>query len=415
MLSKKLVLCSCLALLLILALPCPPVQAQMPDFTVLEITDTLDKGTIGLANAGDGSGRLFVVVQTGEIQIWNGTQVLATPFLDIDALTNGGGEQGLLGLAFHPNYTSNGFFYVYYTDLAGDTVVARYSVSADPNVADGGSALRILGFNQTAGNHNGGDMHFGPDGYLYIASGDGGGNWCDSQDDGNLRGKMLRIDVDGDDFPGDPDANYAIPPDNPLVGVSGASEEIWAMGLRNPWRFSIDRANGDVLIGDVGEGAWEEFSRLPAGVGGLNLGWPWFEGEATFTNCAEPSGGPFAACDDAPFSCPFALLGRVADGACSAIGGYRYRGVDYPGLTGLYFYTDWCGGIVKAAREEGATWNSYDVSDQGFGVTGFGEDDNGEVYFVNGPTLYQITGEGFGLFTDGFESGDVSMWSSTTP
>ena len=395
----------------VLLLASSATHAQTPDFTVIEVTNSLDESTIGLASAGDGSGRLFAVVQSGLIQIWNGTSVLAQPFLDVSSLTNDGGERGLLGLAFHPNYSVNGYFFVYYTDLSGDSVIARYTVSGDPNVADSGSALRILGFPQTAGNHNGGDIHFGPDGYLYIASGDGGGNWCDAQDDGNLLGKLLRIDVDNDDFPADADANYAIPAGNPLVGVSGAREEIWTMGLRNPWRFSFDRLTGDVLIGDVGEGAWEEFDLLPAGVGGLNMGWPWFEGEDTFTSCAEPSGGPFTDCSDAPFSCPFTALSHSTDSACSAIGGYRYRGPEYPGLAGLYFYTDWCGGIVKAAREELSGWVSYDVSTQGFGVTGFGEDDNGELYFVNSGTLYQITGEGFGIFSDGFESGDVTAWS----
>ncbi|MCG8454703.1 MAG: PQQ-dependent sugar dehydrogenase, partial [Holophagales bacterium] len=284
------------------------------------------------------------------------------------------------------------------------------SVSGNPNVADSGSATTVLTFNQPAGNHNGGDLHFGPDGYLYIASGDGGFDWCNSQDDSTLLGKILRIDADGDDFPGDPDANYAIPAGNPLVGVPGAAEEIWIMGLRNPWRFSFDRANGEMFIGDVGEGAWEEFNRIPAGVGGMNMGWPWFEGEDLFSSCAAPSGGPFASCDDAPFTCPFTALGRTSDGACSAIGGYRYRGTEFPGLEGLYFYTDWCGGIVKAAREEGASWGVYDVSTQGFGVTGFGESEEGELFFVNSFDLFQIGGEGFGIFADGFESGNTSAW-----
>ncbi len=397
----------------LLALP-SPTQAQEPEFIVLEVTTTLDKGTVGLAHAGDGSGRLFVIVQSGLLEIWDGSQVLATPFLDISGITTSGGEQGLLGLAFHPDYGTNGFFYVYYSDLAGDSVVARYTVSGDPNIANSASAMRVLGFAQPAGNHNGGDLHFGPDGYLYISSGDGGAGACNSQDTSNLLGKILRIDVDGDDFPST-DSNYAIPADNPLVGVAGAAEEIWTLGVRNPWRFSFDRLNGDMFIGDVGEGTWEEFNRVPAGTAGVNLGWPWFEGPSIGTSCAEPSGGPFGSCDAGPFTCPITSLDHDGDGACSAIGGYRYRGAAYPGLEGLYFYTDWCGGIVKAAREQGPLWQSYDVSTQGFGVTSFGEDEDGELYFVNGPTLYQITGEGFGLFSDGFETGNTQEWTATAP
>ena len=393
-----------------------PTQSagQTYDVTPVVVTSSLDGSSIGLAHAGDGSGRIFVVAQNGLVQIWDGVEVLAQPFLDVSLLASDGGEQGLLGLAFHPEYSTNGFFFVNYTDNSGDTVVARYSVSANPNVADAGSALQILSFSQPAPNHNAGDMHFGDDGYLYISSGDGGGDWCNSQDDSNLLGKILRIDVDADDFPGDPDRNYAIPPDNPLVGVAGAAEEIWVMGLRNPWRFSFDRATGDLFIGDVGEGAWEEFSYLPVGSqAGSNLGWPWFEGVAAFSTCADPPGAPFTDCGDGPFTCPILDLHRD-DGACSGIGGYRYRGTQFPSLVGTYFFADWCQGRLHAGSEVDGTWTQYDLGFVGgFGPTGFGEDEDGELYYVNNFELLQITGTGPGLFGDGFESGDTSSWSVT--
>ncbi|MDA8020153.1 MAG: PQQ-dependent sugar dehydrogenase [Thermoanaerobaculia bacterium] len=393
-----------------------PMQSSAQDYDVtpMVVTDDLNSSSIGVTHAGDGSGRLFVVDQDGLIQIWDGAQVLAQPFLNISSLTSDGGEQGLLGLAFHPQYETNGFFYVNYTDNSGDTVVARYSVSGNPDIADGGSALQILTFTQPATNHNAGDMHFGPDGYLYISSGDGGANWCNSQDDGNLLGKILRIDVDNDDFPGDAGRNYAIPAGNPFIGVSGAAEEIWVMGLRNPWRFSFDRATGDMFIGDVGEGDWEEFDYLPAGgQAGTNMGWPWFEGVDSLNSCSDPPGSPFADCDDGPFTCPVLDLHRD-DGACSAIGGFRYRGSEYPSLRGTYFFADWCQGNLHAGVEDDGSWTSIDLGDIGaFGPTGFGEDESGELYYVNNFRLLQITGTGPALFTDGFESGNTASWSAT--
>ena len=396
-----------------------PVHSQVFDVVPVLVTDQLDSSSIGVTNAGDGSGRLFVTDREGHVQIWTGSVVLATPFLDISSLVSNGGEQGLLGLAFHPDYETNGFFFVYYTDLAGDTAIARYTVSAgDPNVANAASALPILSFSQPFSNHNAGDLHFGPDGYLYISSGDGGGDGCVSQDTTNLLGKILRIDVDGDDFPGDPDRNYAIPPDNPFVATRGIdAAEIWILGLRNPWRFSFDRETGDLWIGDVGEGDWEEFDLLPAGEqAGANLGWPWFEGPDPFTWC-EGKSNPFTSCDENGFICPVLQLNRT-EGALSAIGGFRYRGSAHPSLVGTYFYTDWGQGRLHAGTEgAGGAWASADLGFiGGFGPTGFGEDEDGEVYYVNSSELRRITGTGPGsIFTDGFESGDVTGWSSSVP
>jgi glucose/arabinose dehydrogenase len=206
---------------------------------------------VDITHAGDGSGRLFIILQGGRIVIFDGVQILSPPYLDITSLVSSGGERGLLGAVFHPNYGGNGFFYVSYTDSAGDSVIARYSVSLDPNRADSTSGVILLTIPQPFSNHNGGQLHFGPDGYLYIGIGDGGSGGDpqnNGQDLGTLLGKIIRIDVDS----GLP---FTVPPDNPFVGIVGAREEIWSYGLRNPWRFSFDRLTGDMFIGDVGQGS----------------------------------------------------------------------------------------------------------------------------------------------------------------
>jgi glucose/arabinose dehydrogenase len=345
---------------------------------------------IAVAHAGDSSGRLFIVQQTGEIRILSGGTLLPTPFLDLSALVSCCGEQGLLGLAFHPDYATNGFFYVDYTNLAGDTVVARYNVSAaNPNVADPNSAQTVLTQNQPFANHNGGQLAFGPDGYLYIALGDGGSGG-DPQDNGqNLEtwlGKILRVDVNGDDFPGDPNRNYAVPPDNPFVGSAGL-DEIWAYGLRNPWRITFDRATGDLFIADVGQSAWEEINfQLAASGGGENYGWNVLEGMHCFQ-------------DEPPGICNVFLNGGSTlpvleynhSLGCSVTGGYRYRGQLYPQIEGIYFYADYCSGrIWGALPRDNGTWESQELLIAGFQITSFGEDEAGELYVVQ----YGGAGEG---------------------
>jgi glucose/arabinose dehydrogenase len=242
---------------------------SFPTITLEQVASGLTQPTT-VTNAGDGSGRIFIVQETGQILIFINGSVLPTPFLDISDLVGQTSEHGLLGLAFHPDYVSNGFFYVDYTRADdGTTVVARYHVSAaDPNVADPDSAQIVLTQPQPGGDHNGGQLAFGPDGYLYISIGDGGccgDPFRTAQDLGTWLGKILRVDIDGDDFPGDPERNYAVPPDNPFVGGPGL-DEIWAYGLRNPWRCSFDRTTGDFFIADVGQDTWEEvnFNRCPA-------------------------------------------------------------------------------------------------------------------------------------------------------
>jgi glucose/arabinose dehydrogenase len=337
---------------------------------------------VALAHAGDGSGRLFIVQQTGEIMILDGDQVLAAPFLDLSGVVISGGERGLLGLAFHPDYATNGAFFVNYTRTVGtqlQTVVARYTVSADPDVADAGSEEVLLTYDQPAGNHNGGQLAFGPDGFLYVSSGDGGGGG-DPRENGQaldtLLGKVLRIDVDGSD-PGLP---YAIPPSNPFVGVAGARGEIWAYGLRNPWRLSFDRRRGDLWIADVGQASWEEVSLQPAASpGGENYGWDCREGFHPFN---DPNGDLNADCPAGGFVDPvLEYSSQSGSGRCSVTGGFRYRGAGAPRLGGVYLFADFCSGeILGTVPRCDGLWEARVLHDAPFNVTAFGEDEAGEVY-----------------------------------
>jgi len=349
---------------------------------------------VDIANAGDS--RLFAVQQDGHIRVVqsDGT-VLGTDFLDLSGLVSGGSEQGLLGLAFHPDYFSNGFFYVNYTDTSGDTVIARYSVSGSPmtsNVANPGSASVILTIAQPFSNHNGGDLAFGPnDGYLYIGMGDGG-SACDdgdhAQDPMDLLGKMLRIDVDS----GSP---YAIPPSNPFAGPDGVLDEIWALGTRNPWRFSFDRANGNLYIGDVGQNALEEIDFQPASSGGgENYGWDCYEGNSLASAASGCS--TTATCAPASqFTFPAHEYSH-GGGRCSVTGGYVYRGAQSPSIVGHYFFADYCSGDFYSLTtpDNGTTWSLESFgAPVGFNPTTFGEDAGGEIYVAGqgSNTIYRIT------------------------
>jgi glucose/arabinose dehydrogenase len=310
----------------------------------------------------DGSGRLFILEKAGRIRIIENEQLLNEPFLDItDRVGSRGNEQGLLGLAFHPQYEENGWFYVNYTDTNGDTVLARFQVSSDANRSDPGSELRLLGVDQPYPNHNGGALAFGPDGNLYAGLGDGGaagdpqGN---AQSLDTLLGKILRLDVDS----GEP---YAIPGDNPF------GNEIWAYGLRNPWRLSFDTATGDLYIGDVGQGEWEEIDFLAAGsAGGANFGWDHREGAHDYEG-----GGPAGMIDPvAEYSHP--------EGGCSVSGGYVYRGA-MPEWNGIYLYGDYCTGIIWGLFRSVAGWQEQQLFDVDVTITSFGQDENGEVYLVS--------------------------------
>ncbi|MEX2245091.1 MAG: PQQ-dependent sugar dehydrogenase [Dehalococcoidia bacterium] len=334
---------------------------------------------VAVTNANDGSGRLFVTLQHGQIVIWDGDEILSAPFLDISSIVLCCGEQGLLSVAFHPNYAVTGHFYVNYTDNAGDTVVARYQVSGDPDIANAGSATPIISIDQPYVNHNGGQLQFGPDDYLYIGLGDGGSAGDPenrAQDGDELLGKMLRLDVDS----GVP---YTIPPDNPFNADPLVRDEIWALGLRNPWRFSFDRDTGDLYIADVGQYTIEEVDfQAAASDGGENYGWRLMEASACFN--------PISSCNDGSLTLPVVEYGHV-DGNCSITGGYRYRGNNIAAISGEYLYADYCSGRIWAATP--GPWTTMELLDTPFNITSFGQDEDGELYLTDhGGGLYRIAG-----------------------
>jgi glucose/arabinose dehydrogenase len=337
---------------------------------------------VAITHAGDGSGRLFIALQEGRILIFDGTRILPTPFLDIRSKVSCCGERGLLSVAFHPNYASNGFFFVNYTNIAGHTVVARYKVSEDPNVANYRMRKIILRVRQPFPNHKGGQLQFGPDGFLYIGLGDGGSGG----DPGNraqnrrlLLGKMLRVDVNGR-------TRYSIPSNNPFLGVSGVKKEIWAMGLRNPWRFSFDRLTGDLYIADVGQNSWEEVNHQPAAsLGGENYGWRLMEGNHCFN--------PASDCNDGTLILPIVEYDHTV--GCSVTGGYVYRGSLVPSLFGIYLYGDFCTGVIWGTRFDQATgWTTTVLHDTNFVISTFGENEVGELYVADYAvgTIYRIIG-----------------------
>jgi cysteine-rich repeat protein len=337
---------------------------------------------VGLAAAPHDPTRLFVVEQPGRIRVVKDGGLLPDPFLDVSELISCCGEQGLLGIAFHPDYARNGRFFVDYTNTAGDEVVARYHVGADPDVADAASGTVLLTIPDFAPNHNGGQLAFGRDGYLYVSVGDGGGG-DDPEETGQdltrLLGKLLRLDVDVDTPP-----YYAVPPTNPFAGRTDARGEIWAFGLRNPWRFSFDRASGDLYIGDVGQSAWEEIDvQLATSAGGENYGWDVFEG----THCHEPT-PPAVECPADPVGFTMPVLEYGHDEGCSVTGGFVYRGCALPDLRGTYFYSDLCGAFIRTFRGvDGVALEPGDRTPElGDGlahVVSFGEDARGELYIVD--------------------------------
>lgn len=354
--------------------PQQQVANQPVNYQLVEVASGFSH-PLYVTHAGDGSNRLFVVEQGGKIKIIADGAILPTPFLDVSrlisqsALGDGYTEQGLLGLAFHPDYAENGLFYVNYTDRGGNSVVARFSVSAtDPNLADGESGEQLLYLQQPYRNHNGGHMAFGPDGYLYISFGDGGSGG-DPEGNGqnltSLLGTILRIDVD---TPG-----YGIPADNPFAD-GGGRPEIWAWGLRNVWRFSFDRLTGDLYLADVGQNAWEEINVQPAdSTGGENYGWNAFEGFHAYSGAA-----PASAVVD-----PI-LEYSHENGWCSVTGGYVYRGELVPDLQGYYLYGDYCTGTLWAAAPTASgAWESVISLETGRQISSFGEDEAGELYLVD--------------------------------
>jgi glucose/arabinose dehydrogenase len=329
-----------------------------------------------ITNAGDGSGRLFIIEQDGRVRIIKHDQLQRVAFLDIrDRVDASSLERGLLGMAFHPYYQENGFFYVNYTDKNGNTIISRFSVSANTDLADPASEKILLSIDQPYANHNGGCLVFGLDGYLYIGTGDGGSSgdpqdYAQSLD--SLLGKLLRIDVDH----GDP---YAIPPDNPFAN-GGGRPEILDYGLRNPWRFSFDRQTGDLYIGDVGQENYEEINFLPGGYTVLyNLGWNYREGLHAYSNRVFPGKIPYID----------PVLEYDHTQGCAVIGGVVYRGQALAELTGIYLFGDYCQGRIWGLRQANGQWLSAQLFRTSYAVTAFGEDEQGEVYLadLNGNVL----------------------------
>jgi len=476
--TRPLPLAGLAILLPLLAATAPRHAAAAIALTALPGLNGTLSNAIAFVDPDDGLPHRLLAAQTGQILVWDAAGVRATPFLDLrDDLSvpvaqrkvnYDTAERGLLALAVDPHYRSNGFFYVYYTAIdfdgggpiqSGDIVVERYHVSSDPQIADPASGQVVLTISHgSAGNHNGGWLAFGPtDGYLYISTGDGGGG-CDSSGPGPtgppnalpqgnssrtlrsqyngtgqdpsrvLLGKLLRVDPSGDDFPSDGLRNYAVPASNPLAEptepVTGKSE-IWAFGLRNPFRFSFDRATGDLWIADVGQNKWEEVDLRPASsTGGESYGWSCREGLV-----ASGGGGNPSACSQS--NCPVDSSGLIdplvaedhSNGWCAIIGGYRYRGTQAPSIAGNYLYSDNClGDVYQGAFSAG--WSFSPLLSAPGGVFSFGQDHLGELYVVNGGSgtvsciengkgCFWALWHGFG--EDSFESGDVSHWHASAP
>lgn len=332
-----------------------------------------------IANASDA--RLFVVEQAGIIRVIVDGQLLQDPFLEIVDRVASGGERGLLGLAFPVDHATSGRFYVYYTDRQGDTVVSRFTTGPDANRADPGSETILLTQEQPFSNHNGGQLAFGPDGYLYIGLGDGGSGGDPEGNGQNLDtflGKLLRIDVAGE--------GYTVPSDNPFIGVSGARPEIWAYGLRNPWRFGFDRVTGDLYIADVGQNAFEEVNMQPAASsGGENYGWKLMEAD----RCYEPRD-----CDQTGLVLPVLSYPHGGQWGSSISGGYVYRGSAVPDLEGRYVFADYVSGRIWTASA-GDDWAIELLMEAGFNISTFGEDGSGELYVADygGGTIYRFAGQ----------------------
>jgi glucose/arabinose dehydrogenase len=352
--------------------PTPPPPRPGPAQVRLQLQNVATGLTQPLfLDAPPGDDRLFIVEQPGRIRVVTAGTLRPEPFLDITDLTVSGGEGGLLGLAFHPQYAANGRFYVHYTDRSGDTRIAEYVVGSDPNQADRTSGRVLFSASQPASNHNGGMLAFGPDGYLYIGLGDGGGGgdqFSNGQRPSTVLGSILRTDVDSG-------SQYGIPAGNPFVAGGGAAE-VWAYGLRNPWRFSFDGHR--LYIADVGQGKWEEIDVLTTSDGGANLGWSIMEG----THCFDPARG----CNQAGLVLP--VFEYPHGEGCSVTGGYVYRGTALPELAGHYFYGDFCSGWVRSFRYTGDgvtdTWEWAGNLGTVASLTSFGTDGLGELYVLSG-------------------------------
>jgi glucose/arabinose dehydrogenase len=373
----------CLAALTVI----PSIEARaQPAWPTLYLTDPIGgfHKPVQIASAGDGKNRFFVVELPGQIGLVKKGVLQPTPFLDVSSLATCRGG-GLLSVAFAPGYADNGRFYVAYNDAGCNLVVARYLVSSDPDVADPSTRQIVLSISPAVPGvlgHSGGQLAFGPDGFLYVSMGDGtsSGDPDDlAQDPSTLLGKILRIDVET----GDP-ATYTIPPTNPYVNAQGYRPEIWALGFRNPYRFSFDQATGDLYIADVGEATWEEVDFQPSGdPGGENYGWRRMEGPDCFGA---------STCDATGLTMPVAAYDH-SQGDCSITGGEVYRGTADPRLAGIYFAGDFCTGRIWGFRQDAAGWQSSVLTTTAFSITGFGHDESGNLYVTdfNDGLIYRLT------------------------
>jgi len=359
--------------------PASPTVVRWPQLALTPFVSGL-RSPVQITHAGDGSERIFVVQQTGQIRIIQDGALHAEPFLDLADRVSCCGERGLLSVAFPPDYAARGHFYVDYTSRSGDTVVSRFGLTADPGVADPTSEEIILTIPQPYANHNGGQLAFGTnDGYLYIGMGDGGSAGDPDnrgQNPAELLGKLLRVDVAAGVSP------YAIPATNPFTQTAGYQGEIWALGLRNPWRFTFDRANGDLYIADVGQNEYEEVDHQPAASrGGENYGWRIMEG----THCYKASD-----CDSVELILPVAEYDHSQ--GCSVTGGVVYRGSQFDRLAGTYLYGDYRSGRIWGLRQSGAGWANQLLLRTAFNISAFGEDEAGEIYATDyaGGKIYRI-------------------------
>jgi glucose/arabinose dehydrogenase len=349
-----------------------------PAISFEPVFDGLDK-PVGYIDANDGSGRFFIVEQRGRVLVSDGGELLETPFLNINTMISTGSEQGLLSIALDPGFAGNGRVFVSYTDTEGDSQIVRYSVSdSDANQLDPDSAMTILSLDQPYQNHNGGNILFGPDGYLYIGFGDGGSLGDPegrAQNPSILFAKILRIDVSGNQKP------YGIPADNPFVDDPSFAPETFAWGFRNPWRFSFDRETGDLWIGDVGQNTIEEIDLIPAGTSGQNFGWPIREGNECYSS---------DSCDDTGLTPPGVQY--THDYGCSVTGGFIYRGSTIPDLAGTYLFADYCSGYLWGlVPDSKGSYSVTDMLETGMNPSSFAQDASGELYLLDlTGTIYRI-------------------------
>jgi glucose/arabinose dehydrogenase len=387
----------------------PTREAQAQTGVAISVTPVIGgfSQPVHLTHAGDGSGRFFVVEQAGRIRVVQNGVIQTTPLLEITGRVKSGGEEGLLSVAFPPGFVGKKYFYVYYTNLNGDNQVSRFHLNPAGDLADPAREELIIYFNHpTNTNHNGGQLAFGPDGYLYIGTGDGGGGGDpngNAQNPASLLGKVLRIAVEPPPpggasgplklflplaFKSALNLGYRIPPDNPFANNPVFRPEIWALGLRNPWRFSFDRLTGDLYIADVGQDTWEEVNFQPViGGGGRNYGWNAMEGNHCYNSLS---------CNQTGFTLPVAeyphTLVMHDDNGCSVTGGFVYRGPGNPGLQGIYLFGDFCSGRLWGLRQNGPLWQQQELLVTPHNISTFGEDEAGNLYYADmtGGVIYRV-------------------------